>query len=63
MVKTFGANQMIWGSDVGNTPGSMFMWVQYALESAAGLPLKDQQALFHDTAERIFVPGGRGPRA
>lgn len=63
MVKTFGSDHMIWGSDVGNTPGSMFMWVQYALESAAKLPLADQKALFFDTAERIFVPGGRGPKA
>ena len=63
MVKTFGADQMVWGSDVGNTPHSMFGWVQYALDSAEGLPLKDQKALFHDTAERIFVPGGRGPGA
>jgi predicted TIM-barrel fold metal-dependent hydrolase len=63
MVKTFSANQMIWGSDVGNTPGSMFGWVQYALESAANLPEAQQKALFFDTAARIFVPGGRGPKA
>jgi len=63
MVKTYGAGQMVWGSDVGNTPHSMFGWVQYALDSAEGLPLADQKALFHDTAERIFVPGGRGPGA
>ena len=62
MVKTFGADQMVWGSDVGNTPGSMFMWVQYALESAAGLPVAQQKMVFHDTAARIFVPGGRGPK-
>jgi predicted TIM-barrel fold metal-dependent hydrolase len=54
---------MIWGSDVGNTPGSMFGWVQYALESAANLPEAQQKALFFDTAARIFVPGGRGPKA
>jgi L-fuconolactonase len=60
MVKTFGAEQMIWGSDVGNTPGSMFMWVQHALDAASGLPVAQQKALFYDTAERINVPGGRG---
>jgi len=63
MVKTFGANKMTWGSDVGNTPGSMFMWVQHALDSASGLPLQQQQDLFYNTAERIHVPGGRGPKA
>jgi predicted TIM-barrel fold metal-dependent hydrolase len=61
MVKTFSADKMVWGSDVGNTPGSMFGWVQYALDSGSGLTQAQQKALFHDTAQRIFVPGGRGP--
>jgi predicted TIM-barrel fold metal-dependent hydrolase len=52
---------MTWGSDVGNTPGSMFRWVQIALDSAAGLPEAQQKAMFWDTAEKIHVPGGRGP--
>ncbi|GAA0283401.1 hypothetical protein GCM10009127_26090 [Alteraurantiacibacter aestuarii] len=60
MVQTFGANKMTWGSDVGNTPGSMFGWVQYALASADGLSMGDKHGLFHDTAEAIHVPGGRG---
>jgi predicted TIM-barrel fold metal-dependent hydrolase len=59
MVRTFSADKMVWGSDVGNTPGSMFSWVQYALDSASGLPEAQQKALFHDTAARVFVPGGR----
>lgn len=62
IMKTFSADKMIWGSDVGNTPGSMFGWVQYALDSASGLTQAQQKALFFDTAERIFVPGGRGSR-
>ncbi len=62
MVNTFSADKMVWGSDVGNTPGSMFGWVQYALDSASGLTEAQQKALFFDTAERIFVPGGRGAR-
>ena len=60
MVETFGANKMCWGSDVGNTPGSMFAWVQYALEAASGLSLADQEQLFWTTAENLHVPGGRG---
>jgi predicted TIM-barrel fold metal-dependent hydrolase len=60
IVKTYGADKMVWGSDVGNTPGSMFAWVQYALDSASGLTQAQQKAMFHDTANRIFVPGGRG---
>jgi predicted TIM-barrel fold metal-dependent hydrolase len=63
MVETFGADQMTWGSDVGNTPGSMFMWVQHALDSASGLTEQQQRDLFYNTAERIHVPGGRGAAA
>ena len=59
MVKTFSADKMVWGSDVGNTPGSMFGWVQYALDSGSGLSQAQQKALFHDTATRVFIPGGR----
>lgn len=58
MVGTYGADRMIWGTDVGNTPGTMREFVDVALASAAGLPLDRQRALFHDTAKRIFVPGG-----
>jgi predicted TIM-barrel fold metal-dependent hydrolase len=60
MVKTFGADHMIWGSDVGNTEGKYEDFVQTALQSAKGLSKDQQKALFHDTADRIFVPGGRG---
>jgi predicted TIM-barrel fold metal-dependent hydrolase len=62
VVKTYSADKMVWGSDLGTTPGSMFGWVQYALDSASGLPEAQQKALFFDTAERVFVPGGRGAR-
>jgi L-fuconolactonase len=60
MVNTFGANKMTWGSDVGNTPGSMFSWVQYALDAASGLSETDLRNLFWNTAEALHVPGGRG---
>lgn len=60
-VRTFGANRMVWGSDIGNSEGTMSEFVHLALESAEGLTLPDKKALFYQTAERIFVPGGRGP--
>lgn len=59
MVKTFSADKMVWGSDTGNTPGSRFKWCQYALDSASGLSQAQQKAMFFDTAQRVFVPGGR----
>ena len=58
MVKTYGADRMVWGTDVGNTPGTMRGFVDMALASAEGLSRKQQRALFYDTARRIFVPGG-----
>lgn len=59
-VETYGADHMIWGTDIGNTPGDIVEWTQIALRSAQGLSPDRQKAMFWDTAERIFVPGGRG---
>lgn len=59
-VETFGADRMIWGSDIGNSEVDDLEYVQHALDSAAGLPLEQQQAIFHDTAAALFVPGGHG---
>jgi L-fuconolactonase len=59
-VATFGADHMIWGSDIGNSEVDDLEFVQHALDSAAGLSRQEQAALFYDTAARLFVPGGRG---
>jgi len=59
-VATFRADHMIWGSDIGNSEVDDLEFVQHALDSAAGLPMDDQKALFYDTATELFVPGGRG---
>src|SRR5690606_6918388 len=59
-VKTYGADQMVWGSDVGNTDGKIADLVQLALRSAEGLSMDQKKALFRETAERVFIPGGRG---
>jgi len=56
---TFGADHMIWGSDIGNSEVDDLEYVQHALDSAAGLSQADRSALFYDTAARVFVPGGR----
>jgi predicted TIM-barrel fold metal-dependent hydrolase len=59
-VETFGADHMIWGSDIGNSEVDALEYVQHALDSATGLPMAQQRAIFYDTAARLFVPGGRG---
>ncbi len=58
-VETFGADHMIWGSDIGNSEVDDLEFVQHALDSAAGLTPADRSALFYDTAAKLFVPGGR----
>ena len=60
-VNLYGANQMVWGSDIGNTEGQFIDFVHHALDSTEGLTLAQRKAIFYDTADRIFVPGGRGP--
>jgi predicted TIM-barrel fold metal-dependent hydrolase len=59
-VATFGADHMIWGSDIGNSEVDDLEFVQHAIDSAAGLAPAERNALFYDTASKLFIPGGRG---
>ena len=59
-VGVYGADRMIWGTDVGNSEVDDLEYVQIALDSAKGLPMEEQKALFYDTAKGLFIPGGRG---
>lgn len=59
-VATFGADHMIWGSDIGNSEVDDLEFVRHALDSAAGLTSVEKNALFYDTATKLFIPGGRG---
>ncbi|PQA86351.1 amidohydrolase family protein [Hyphococcus luteus] len=59
-VGVYGADHMIWGSDIGNSEVDELAFVQHALDSAKGLPVEQQKALFYDTASGLFIPGGRG---
>ncbi|WP_375201499.1 amidohydrolase family protein [Hyphococcus sp.] len=59
-VGVYGADHMIWGSDIGNSEVDDLLFVQHALDSASGLSMEQQKALFYDTAKSLFIPGGRG---
>lgn len=59
VVGVFGAEHMVWGSDVGNSEGDFLTFVHHALDSARGLSLAQQEAIFHGTARKVFIPGGR----
>jgi len=59
----YGPDRMVWGSDIGNTPGTLdehFALLQRMLDATAHMSLTDRRAIFHDTADKLFVPGGTG---
>jgi L-fuconolactonase len=60
VVSVYGADHLVWGSDVGNSEGDFLTFVHHALESAHTLPLAQQQQIFYDTATTVFIAGGRG---
>jgi hypothetical protein len=54
---------MVWGSDLGNTPGTMdehYALLQRQLDATAHMKAADRKAMFYDTAVKVFVPGGTG---
>ena len=59
-VDLYGADRIMWGSDIGTSSGTYQDMVQRALDSAALLTEAEQRAVFHDTGRRIFVKGGDG---
>lgn len=60
MVKTFGADHLMWGSDYGNVEVDDVQYTKNMIAATAGLSAKDRSAFFYDTAVATFVPGGRG---
>lgn len=60
VVSVYGADHLVWGSDVGNSEGDFHEFVHHALESASSLAPAQQQAIFYDTAKAVFIAGGRG---
>lgn len=57
-VDMFGADHLMWGSDIGTSSGTYKEMVQRFLDSAALLAPPEQAAVFHDTGRRVFVKGG-----
>jgi L-fuconolactonase len=63
VAKLYGPDHMVWGSDLGNTPGTMdehYALLQRQLDATAHMKAADRKAMFHDTAVKVFVPGGTG---
>ena len=60
-VDMFGADHLMWGSDIGTSSGTYKEMVQRFLDSAVLLSAQEQRAVFHDTGKRVFVSGGTKP--
>lgn len=57
-VDMFGADHLMWGSDIGTSSGTYKEMVQRFLDSAVLLTPQEKSAVFHDTGKRVFVKGG-----
>ena len=60
IVDLFGADQLMWGSDFGNTEGELSAMVNDAIAATSLLTPEEQQKALHDTGYRIFSRSGRG---
>ncbi len=57
-VDMFGADHIMWGSDIGTSSGTYKEMVQRMLDAAVLLTPEEKQAVLHDTGKRVFVRGG-----
>ena len=58
VVDVFGAERVMWGSDVGNSVGTYAEFVRNALAATAQLDAAEQRQVLRDTGMRVFVRGG-----
>ena len=54
----FGADHLMWGSDIGTSSGTYKDMVQRFLDAAVLLSPAELRAVAHDTGKRVFVKGG-----
>jgi L-fuconolactonase len=54
----YGADRIMWGSDIGTSSGSYREMVERFLDCARELAPAELAAVGHDTAKRVFVRGG-----
>jgi len=57
-VDMFGADHLMWGSDIGTSSGTYKDMVQRVLDASVLLTPAERQAVLHDTGKRVFVKGG-----
>jgi predicted TIM-barrel fold metal-dependent hydrolase len=57
-VDLFGADHVMWGSDIGTSSGTYQDMVQRMLDASVLLTPQEQRAVWRDTGKRVFVKGG-----
>ena len=57
-VDLYGAERIMWGSDIGTSSGTYAHMVQRLLDASVLLSTDEQRAVWHDTGRRVFVKGG-----
>ena len=57
-VDMFGADRIMWGSDIGTSSGTYKDMVQRMLDASVLLNPQEQRAVWHDTGRRVFIKGG-----
>jgi predicted TIM-barrel fold metal-dependent hydrolase len=69
-VDIFGADRIMWGSDIGTSSGTYKDMVERMIDAARLLTPEEQRAVYNETGRRVFIAGGakndptrRGARA
>ena len=60
-VDMYGADHLMWGSDIGTSSGTYKDMVQRFLDSAKTLTPDELRAVGHDTGKKVFIKGGIRP--
>lgn len=58
VVDIYGADHVLWGSDIGNSAGTYAEMVHKMVASAARLTSGEQQQVLRDTGKAVYVRGG-----
>jgi L-fuconolactonase len=57
-VDLYGADHVMWGSDIGTSSGTYKDMVQRMIDASVLLSDAEKAAVYHDTGKRVFVKGG-----
>jgi predicted TIM-barrel fold metal-dependent hydrolase len=58
VVAIYGADHVLWGSDIGNSAGTYAEMVRKVVSAASKLTAAEQQQVLHDTGKAVYVRGG-----